>query len=160
MKGKVVRGKKRLQVQRPRKGTWTDAKREAFCLKLAQTCNVRASCRAVKMSEGGYYKLVKRDPEFRAQRDQAIAAIHFDVRLMVLKRQRDGVRRPVFHAGKKVGTITHYSDRVALALLRAHEEKAQRGADSERLRAQEDELARLRVEARLSEMNRRMGGEG
>ncbi|HEY0113541.1 MAG TPA: hypothetical protein VGB59_10380 [Allosphingosinicella sp.] len=79
---------------------------------------------------------------------------------MLLKRQRDGVKKPVFHAGKRIGTITQYSDRVALALLKVHEEKAQRGAHADKLMAQEEELARLRLEAKLSEMNRRMGGNG
>ncbi|HEY0113542.1 MAG TPA: hypothetical protein VGB59_10385 [Allosphingosinicella sp.] len=67
MAKKIVRGNKRLQVQKQRKGTWTTRKREAVCSRLAETCNVTAACRAVRMSTQGFHRLVKRDPEFRAQ---------------------------------------------------------------------------------------------
>jgi phage protein D len=157
---KVVRGKKTLQVQRERAGSWTKAKRAEMCAQLAASCNVAASCRAVGMSQQGFYKLLRRDAVFRAECDAAVAEIYGRLELAVLERQLKGRRKPVFHAGKQVATITEYSDAIALALLRAHRERAERGAGAGRRQAEEAELARLRIEAKLTDMNRRMGGQG
>jgi hypothetical protein len=157
---KLVRTNKRVQVQREREGTWTAKTRDAFCHSLSETLNVRASLRKVGMSASGFYKLKRRDPEFEARCDEALAGIYFEAELAMARRSRDGERKAVFQGGKRVGTIRHYPDRVMLTLLRAHRERAERGAGAERFRAQEEELARLRLEAKLSEMNRRMGGNG
>lgn len=156
----VAQGRKGRQSRREREGSWTAVKRAEVCAKLAETCNVRASCRAVGMSEPGFYKLRRRDAAFRAECDRAIAEAYFEIELLMLQRQKVGVKRPVFHGGKKVGTVTHYSDAVALALLRAHRDKADRSGDAERLRREEEDAAFRELEDKLGEMNRRMGGDG
>jgi hypothetical protein len=61
----MAMGRKVVKVAaRPER--WTVEKQGAFLVKLAETANVRASARAVGMSEQGVYKLRARSAEFRA----------------------------------------------------------------------------------------------
>jgi hypothetical protein len=160
MANKVLRGGKSVQVQRERKQGWTKRKREAFLAHLATTCNVRASCRKVRMSEAGFYKLKQRDPDFRRNYGAVIAEAYEGLELRYLERGIHGTKRPVFQGGVKVGEVTEYPDRVALVLLSAHRNTALAAREADRARQDELELARLRFAERLSDMNRRMGGSG
>lgn len=140
--------------------TWEDEVREAFLEDLARTCNIAASCRAVGMSEGGFYSLRRRDAGFRAQFNETIGDSYALMELKYQERAIHGTRKPVFHAGKKVGFTLEYPDRVAVTLLRAHAERAALAQERDRFRHEELELARLRLAEKLSEMNRKMGGGG
>lgn len=53
---------------------WTDAKRAEFLGELAESCNVKASCRAVGMTTGALYVLRQRDEAFAAEWRAALLA--------------------------------------------------------------------------------------
>jgi hypothetical protein len=53
---------------------WTEAKREAFLVLLAQSCNVAASCRAVGMQTPSLYRLRRLDAGFAAEWRTALLA--------------------------------------------------------------------------------------
>ena len=76
----------------------------------------------------------------------------------MLRRALAGVEKPVFHLGKQVGTIKDYDNRTCLALLNAHR-GAVTGVAPVAPTMTEDEM-RKALAARLSEMNRNMGGDG
>jgi hypothetical protein len=160
MARKVVHGGSRLQVQQEREGTWTKTKRAEMLTELAVTLNIAASCRKVGMSERGFQKLRRRDPEFRADFEQVIRECYDALELKYLERGTHGTRRPVFQGGKRIGEIVEYPDKVTLALLRVHRETAMRVREADRARAEELELAKIRLAEKLSDMNRRMGGNG
>jgi hypothetical protein len=161
MAGKITRARNGLQVQQDNEEGWTDEKRERFLAHLAATCNVVASCREVGMSEPGLYKLKIRDAGFRADFEAAVAEGYSRLELLMIERAMHGTRKPVLYAGKVVTEITEYSDRVAMSLLNAHRETAQRARERSRRCEEEDpEAIGARLAALLSGMNRRMGGEG
>lgn len=154
---RVTRLRGAAQVQRERAGTWTKAKRTEFLEQLAATANVRASARAVGMSEPGVYRLRQRSAEFRAAWAVALSEGYAKLELMLLERAMNGTVKPIFQLGKEVGSVTEYSDRLALTLLNAHRATVHR----ERVGAGEDpEETRRRISATLAEMNLRMGGDG
>jgi len=160
MAGRVANGRKGPQVREEREGGWTEERREAVLAEIAVTLNISASCRKVGMSHQSLYKLKARDPEFRAGLAQAIAWAYDQMEMNYLKRGVHGTRRPVFQGGRKVGHVVEYPDGVAMKLLSAHRETAMRVRREDAARKDELELARLRLSERLSEMNRRLGGEG
>ena len=137
---------------------WTLERQADFLAHLAMTCNVRASARAVGMSEQGVHRLRLRSPEFRDAWETALADGYVRLEMMLLDRALNGVEKAsVGKDGEKV-SVTEHSDRLALALLNAPRRTTPRlrNADAQRDRK---EVRRL-VEAKLSEMNKRMGGDG
>ena len=93
---------------------------EQFLKALTETCNVTAAARQIGMSRRAMYDRRDADTEFAEAWDdaidQAVDALEEEVRRRALK----GVQEPVFHNGKKCGSITRYSDTLAMFLLRAH----------------------------------------
>lgn len=138
---------------------WTPEKRRDFLAKLAETANVRASARAVGMSEQGVYKLRAKSPEFRAQWAAALREGYAQLEVMLLERALKGTRKPVFHGGAKIGSVTEYSDRLALTLLNAHHGSVH-GAVIAKAPPRDMKVVHAKVSAKLSTMNKRMGGKG
>lgn len=62
-----------VQASPTRSNGWTKARRRAFLQELIGTCNVRAACRAASMSDSAAYQLRRRDGEFRASWNEALA---------------------------------------------------------------------------------------
>lgn len=137
---------------------WTLDRQAEFLTHLAMTCNVRASAHAVGMSEQGVHRLRQRSPEFCAAWAAALEEGYVRLEAVLLERALNGIDKPIMKNGEPVGTMTEYSDRLGLALLHAPRRATPRPrpADVERDRAE----IRRQIEAKLSEMNKRMGGEG
>lgn len=134
---------------------WTKGKRDAFLAELAATANVRASARAVGMSEGCVYRLRLRSTEFRRDWEAALREGYARLELVMLERAINGTDA---EAGKAAGKMADYSDRLGLALLAAHRATV-RGEETPKAEKTDKGAARRRIEAKLAEMNRRMGGE-
>lgn len=153
--------RKRARAKRKRKIVqvrWSAAREEAFLLMLAETSNVAASIRASGLSETNVYRRRRQSAEFRAKWIGALREGFLKLEAMMLDRALNGVEKPVWHGGKQVGTITEYNDRTALALLAAHRTTVM-GTREMAADVPIEEL-RTRLKARLSEMNKRMGGAG
>lgn len=138
---------------------WTPEKRREFLAKLAETANVRASARAVGMSVQGVYKLRARSSEFRKEWAAALREAYAQLEVMLLERALKGTRKPVFHGGAKIGSVTEYSDRLALTLLNAHHATVH-GTAAAKATRRDAKAVQARVSAKLSVMNKRMGGKG
>jgi len=98
---------------------WTAAKRRKFLTWLAETANVAEACRVAKVSRAYAYTYRKRAPTFAAAWDDAMCAALDDLEAALVERARDGVERPHFYGGSQVGTVRHYSDALAMFILRA-----------------------------------------
>ena len=139
------------QMRRTRRDGWTKKRREAFISALAETANVRLSCERVKLSTATAYELRRRDPEFAAAWQNALAEGVRQLEMKLLERAINGDLKPVFHSGKQCGEVREYPDRVAMFLISRHGggEGAAAGGENEpgslkQLRARQAREAKLR----------------
>ncbi len=118
------------------------AEREAIFLEaLAQTCSVTNAVRASGLSSATIYRRRDASDMFRAAWVQALREAYVRLETELLGRALNGVRKPVWHAGKKVGSVVEYSDRLALALLGQYRETCRGGASLVTLRALAEEAS-------------------
>lgn len=144
-----VRRKKIERVQ-----DWSERKKTAFLEHLSLTANVRASARAVDMSEQSVYRLRSRCDVFRGGWEVALREGYARLELMMLERAIGGTVKPAGKAGQAASEMIEYSDRLGLALLAAHRSTVRGTTEA----AADPGAARRRIEAKLEEMNRRLGG--
>jgi len=138
---------------------WTKERRETFFAELAEICNVAAAARAAGFPHAqAAYNQKKRDPTFRAEWDEAIAEGYSRLELEMLERARFGENRPadVGQSGPRQRAIP---TGLALSLLKLHESRM-RGRGSAVQRPMRGFKLLNEVEARLAEINRRLGGNG
>src|SRR3954463_1570429 len=105
---------------RPRHDGWTVDRQVAFVEKLADCGSITAACKHVGMSRESMRKL-RRRPCGRAFRDACDAALdctYAEIEETAMERSRDGVARPVFYKGERVGEWRHFDERLTMFLLR------------------------------------------
>lgn len=104
-----------------RQGSPPNGWQDVFIEHLAKVCNVRNACRKADVSHMTAYRERKRNAEFREAWDEALSvAVRCVMEPEAMRRAINGVRRPVWHKGEKVGYETVYSDRLLQFLLQAH----------------------------------------
>jgi hypothetical protein len=113
-----------------KRSPWTKAKREKFLAALADTANVAAAARAVKLSHQSAYALRRKQPAFAKAWDAALDLALDELEATLLERAIHGVDRTVFYGGKPCGTVRQYSDALAMFLLKARRPRVY-GAASE-----------------------------
>jgi hypothetical protein len=152
--------RKRAPVAKRKKkpAAWTADKKATFLAKLVSTANVSASARACRMSESAVYRLRQRSPEFRAAWAAALREGYARLELMMLERAMHGIEKPVYHAGKQVGTYREFPDRNYMTLLTAHRGAVMGETPPKETPTDPAEL-RERILAKLAEMNRRLQGD-
>lgn len=98
----------------------TISKRRAkFITNLTKTANVSRSARLAGISTSALYAHRAKTPSFAKQWDDAIGAALDDLEQDVIRRARQGVERPVFFGGSKIGSVRNYSDTLAMFVLKA-----------------------------------------
>lgn len=120
----------------PPANRWSAERVQTFLDALAETCNVKEAERAAGMGERSSYQRRKRDPEFHAAWEAAVAEGYEKLQLVAMERAMNGERRPVRSKTDQsvIDYEIHYSDRLILTLLAAHRQTALRvraGADRE-----------------------------
>jgi hypothetical protein len=98
----------------------TPEKLTAFCAALAETCQVGKACAAVGISRVTAYKWRRDLPDFAAAWDDAMKVGVTALEDEAHRRAFEGVEEPVYQGGNKCGTITKYSDTLAIFLLKSH----------------------------------------
>lgn len=98
----------------------TAEKAAAFCAALADCPNVGKACRAAGIGRSAAYAWRKDSPEFAAAWDEALQIGVSALEDEAHRRAFEGVLKPVYHQGKKVGTVREFSDTLAIFLLKAH----------------------------------------
>ena len=138
---------------------WTVERQEVFFRELAELCNVAAAARLAGFEDGEpAYKEKAKNPAFRARYEAAVAEGYLRLELEMLERSRFGEDRPK-DAGKSGERLRQVPTALALSLLRLHNGKVKGTAPTAR-RPMRGAKLRDELEARLSEINRRLGGRG
>ena len=125
---------------------WTLQRQADFLAHLAASCNVRASAGKVGMSEQSVYRLRMRSADFRRAFDVARDEGYVRLEMLMLERAGSGADGEV-------------SEKLAMTLIAQHRARMKdepRPAEIKRDMAE----VRRKLEAKLSEMNKRMGGDG
>ena len=94
------------------------AQREALLQALSETANVQDSCRAAKVPRRTAYAWKAADPAFAKAWDEALDRGADALEDEAVRRAHQGVLRPVFQGGKKVGDERVYSDQLLMFLLK------------------------------------------
>jgi hypothetical protein len=138
---------------------WTAERQEIFFRELAELCNVAAAARLAGFEDGEpAYREKDRNPAFRARYEAAVTEGYSRLELEMLERSRFGEDRPK-SAGKSGERLRQVPTALALSLLRLHNGKVKGTAPTTR-RPMRGAKLRSELEARLSEINRRLGGKG
>jgi hypothetical protein len=97
---------------------FTELNQQAFLRYLTECGNVTASAKAVRVSKRHLYRLKAQDPAFAEAwqwaHQMGIEALEDEA----IRRAFEGVQKPVYQNGIKVGTYTHYSDTLLIFLLK------------------------------------------
>lgn len=139
---------------------WSARREQAFLTALADTANIAASVRAAGLSDTTVYRRRRDNEDFRSLWAAALREGVAKLEMMLLDRAMNGVEKPVWYGGKQVGTMTDYSDRLALALLAFHRGGGGNGFGRQEPAEMSIGEKRTALKAKLSEMNKRMGGAG
>lgn len=90
-------------------------------MRLAQTGNASVAARSINASRSAAYATRKRDSDFAAEWDNAIAEAVDNLHEAARIRAEDGVPEPVYYQGEVCGTVLKYSDTLLTLLLKAHD---------------------------------------
>ena len=96
------------------------ARKTTFLETLAETVNVSAACRKAGIRRRTAYNWRNTDPRFAREWDDALEDGIDAMEAELHRRAFEGVEKPVWHKGEQVGTVRHYSDGLAMFLLKAH----------------------------------------
>lgn len=99
--------------------TRTPKKDAAFLDALRDGRSITAACIDAGVSRRTAYDWREADDEFRKEWDSAVDEGTDRLEDEAHRRARDGVAKPVFQGGKRVGTIQEYSDTLTIFLLKA-----------------------------------------
>lgn len=89
-------------------------------LKLAETANIKAACKAAKVGRTAFYGRRETDAVFAKAVQEALEEATDDLELEARRRAKDGTQKPVYYQGLKCGVINEYSDTLMIFLLKAH----------------------------------------
>jgi hypothetical protein len=104
----------------------TPRKIDVFINMLAKCGVVSKACKAAGISRMTAYRYRENDPVFKDQWDEAIDIAVENMEAEAQRRAVEGVLKPVYQKGTKVGTVREYSDTLLIFLLKAHKPKKYR----------------------------------
>jgi hypothetical protein len=97
-----------------------EKKQEDFLNLFSELASVARACKKAKVPRRNIYDWIDADPNFKVKfeiaRKQALSILEDEA----VRRAIEGVGRPVFQQGKKVGVIKEYSDTLLIVLLKAN----------------------------------------
>lgn len=126
----VLDGKGRPRMRKPSRTGWTRDKEKMFLNVLGDTCNVKLAAQEAGVSPQHAYARRKSHAAFRAAWIEAIAVAYGRLELILLDRALNGTEKIVTRRDGSEERMMHYSNQVALTLLKMHRETAIE-ADSE-----------------------------
>ena len=100
-------------------GAAQDGWKAAFLCALRRTGNVSAAARAAGICRSRCYEARRRDREFAAAWTDALEEAVDMLEMEAFRRAVEGVGEDRFFRGDVVGTVTRYSDRLLMFLLKA-----------------------------------------
>jgi hypothetical protein len=120
----VVVGGKKPHKRPAGKHDWTRDKERTFVSVLGDTCNVTCACAEAGVSVSSAYERRKKNAPFRAAWLEAIAVAYQRLELVLLERAFNGTDKVVRRKDGSEERMREYSDRLGLALLKAHRDTA------------------------------------
>jgi hypothetical protein len=146
---------------------WNKARRDIFFAELGELCNISAALRAAGIIDSkAAHREKDRDPEFARRFEAAIAEGYSRLELEMLERMRFGDNRPA-DQGVSGARQREIPTALAMQLLKLHHAKAKGLAAPSRAAPRKPKRPRrgpgslrAEIEAVLSQINRRFGGEG
>lgn len=129
----------------------TPAARARFLEKLAESGLVSIAAASIDMSRSSVYEWRNEDKEFARDWDDARESRWDRLEQEAIRRAEEGVVKPIFQQGSKVGTVREYSDGLMALVLKARRRRVY--SDNERARGgeQQDNAGVLRVRGELGE---------
>lgn len=100
-----------------------ERKQADFLSWFSELASVARSCRKAKVSRATFYVWYNnpKEAKFRALYEEACKQALVALEDEAVRRAFEGVNRPVFQNGKKVGQIKEYSDTLLIVLLKARD---------------------------------------
>jgi hypothetical protein len=92
---------------------------ETFLTTYATRGNVQAGCGAAGVGRTSIYRWLEHDEAFSTHYEQAKAKYCDRLRQEIDRRAANGVLKPVYYQGEKVGTIREYSDTLLIFQAKA-----------------------------------------
>ena len=109
-----------MHANTDRDGARRPRRQRAFLKSLAHSVNVARACRTAGIPRRTAYHWRDADPRFAREWDDALDDGIDLLEAELHRRAFEGVEKPVWHKGEQVGTVRHYSDALAMFLLKAH----------------------------------------
>jgi hypothetical protein len=100
-----------------------DLHRKKFLEVLAETDNISFSAKAISYTPEHVRVLIKENPEFAAQVEEAQEQAIDKLLLEARRRAHDGTKKPVFWQGWQTGYILEYSDSLLMFLIKGKREE-------------------------------------
>lgn len=97
----------------------TPKRRGKFLEVLAATANVTRASKAIRVSRNALYEHRRADEQFAKAWDDAIDLGTDALEDEAVRRAHDGVLKPVYQQGRKVGTVREFSDTLLMFMLKA-----------------------------------------
>lgn len=94
-------------------------KQSQFLDKLSDYVSVTRACKVTKIPRSTIYQWIKDDPEFKARFEDACELALASLEDEAVRRAFEGVNKPVYQQGQKVGTVKDFSDTLMIVLLKA-----------------------------------------
>ncbi len=96
------------------------ARLDDFLQNLAETADVTAAAERTGLRRSTLYKMRRTRPAFARRWDEALHLGTERLQDKAMRHALQGVERPVWHAGRQVGTATQHDHRLLQFLLKAH----------------------------------------
>lgn len=99
----------------------TKKKQKDFLALLEEHCSVTVAAKKAKLPRSNIYLWREEDPSFRTAFEKSCNIAVGVLEDEAIRRAHQGVVRPVFQGGKKVGSVREYSDTLLIKLLQARD---------------------------------------
>ncbi|PZQ23594.1 MAG: hypothetical protein DI569_03895 [Sphingopyxis macrogoltabida] len=117
-----------VQAKAGKPGGWTKAKREAFLVELAASCNIVRAAALVGMRQSGAYRLRKREPAFAAQWQAALEIGYERLETALVRRALETVGEfPVEAIDERRESVDKMTVDQAIRILTFHRESIRQG---------------------------------
>lgn len=98
----------------------TRQRKAEFLAALSSSANVSLSCQTAGVSRASVYAAKQSDPDFAQAWALAMQTALDALEAELISRAIEGTQNTQYYHGKPIGTVTSYSDTLAMFLLKAH----------------------------------------
>lgn len=99
----------------------TKKKQKEFLQRLEECCSVTVAAKKAKVPRSTVYQWREDDKDFYAAFEKSCNIAVGVLEDEAIRRAHQGVVRPIFQGGKKVGSVREYSDALLIKLLQARD---------------------------------------